>query len=175
MSRKARVAELRQWAKHVEEEIQKLSSEMGPLREQLGAAEERLDLIHRLMKLEEKGGRGTGADPADTDGRLASKKAGGGGAGAAGATGFEAHIVRILEDAGEPMHVREIRRSLVDSGIPMPGRGEEANIIVRLRRDPDRFTRTGRGTYGLTVWGLEEVKPTRFRKSRKGTVAKGSR
>jgi hypothetical protein len=76
-------------------------------------------------------------------------------------------VEAILAEKGEPMHIGALRDVLIERGIPLPGRGDEANIIVRLRRDDTRFTRTGRGTYGLTAWGLPAVAPTRRKKVRR--------
>jgi hypothetical protein len=46
------------------------------------------------------------------------------------------------------IHVDELREKLVSDGVPIPGKGTTANIIGRLRLDPERFRRTDRGTYG---------------------------
>jgi hypothetical protein len=84
---------------------------------------------------------------------------------------IEDHVASLLEAEGAPLHITDIRNTLIERGVPLPGRGDEANIIVRLRRATDRFVRTGRGTYGSVSWGLEEVSPTRTRrrsKNRKG-------
>ena len=67
---------------------------------------------------------------------------------------LEATVEGILRSAGRPIHISDIRSSLLEKGIPIPGRGDEANVIVRLRRLEDRFTRTARGTYGLAEWKL---------------------
>src|SRR5207253_1144130 len=68
---------------------------------------------------------------------------------------------RILRDAGRPLHIKELLPLLREKGISLPGRGTEANVIVRLTRSNGRFVRTGRGTYGLPEFGLPEVKPTK--------------
>ena len=85
--------------------------------------------------------------------------------GAAGdASTVEDHVEQMLRSANEPVHISKIRQALVDAGVPLPGRGDEANIIVRLARDTGRFVRTGRGTYGLVALGATEVRPTRIKK-----------
>jgi hypothetical protein len=87
-----------------------------------------------------------------------------------GSREFEDDVEELLRGHGEPMHISSIRSALIDAGIQIPGRGDDANIIVRLRRYPDRFTRTARGTYSLTEWGLPELKTgsksSRIRKTR---------
>jgi hypothetical protein len=67
---------------------------------------------------------------------------------------LEAAVEQILREAGEPLHISSIRQILLDRRVPIPGRGDDANIIVRLRRLNQQFMRTARGTYGLTEWGL---------------------
>lgn len=66
-------------------------------------------------------------------------------------------VQQLLLKRKEPMHISEIREELLATSTPIPGRGDEANIIVRLRKYPDRFTRTARGTYALAAWGLPEL------------------
>jgi hypothetical protein len=68
---------------------------------------------------------------------------------------------RILREAGGPVHIKDLHSALLQQGIPLPGKGTEANVIVRLRRAKERFVRTGRGTYGLPEFGLPEVEPVR--------------
>jgi hypothetical protein len=57
------------------------------------------------------------------------------------------------------MHIRDIRNALIQKGVPLPGKGDEANIILRLRRDNARFIRTERGTYALVEWNLPAYAP----------------
>jgi HB1, ASXL, restriction endonuclease HTH domain len=78
----------------------------------------------------------------------------------------EDSVEQILRSAGRPLHISEIRERLLAEGMSIPGRGDEANIIVRLRRLEDRFTRTARGTYGLAEWGLPPVKSATTRRRR---------
>jgi hypothetical protein len=56
---------------------------------------------------------------------------------------------RILRASSEPMHVTILMQRLSDDGIPIPGRGDVANVIGRLRLSPKRFKRIGRGTYNV--------------------------
>ena len=65
------------------------------------------------------------------------------------------------------MHISDIRSSPLEKGIPIPGRGDEANVIVRLRRLEDRFTRTARGTYGLAEWKLPALASKAGRRKRR--------
>lgn len=62
-------------------------------------------------------------------------------------------VARILEEEGHPLHISEILRLLNQQGADLPGKGDQANVIAHLRRDP-RFIRPSRGVYALTSWGL---------------------
>src|SRR6266545_1218951 len=159
--RKAPLKDLEAWALATEREIDEIRTQMLPLEERMGAARERLDLIRRLIGL---------ADGSKRHPPAQSKRSPSGdsaeGIVPPGAT-VEDHVEAILAKRGEPMHIRALREALIEQGVPLPGRGDEANIIVRLRRDEARFTRTGRGTYGLAAWGLPAVAPTQRRKVRR--------
>jgi hypothetical protein len=137
------------WEKDAEAEIAGLSSQILPLQARLEAARERLDLIRRLARL----GNGNSHKTSEAHGPKAAP-----------GEEVEDHIQQLLHSAGIPMHIGEIRQKLIERGVPLPGRGDEANIILRLRRDPVRFLRTGRGMYGLVSWNLPEVPPTATRR-----------
>ncbi len=144
--------QLQSWAEAAEAEIQELTAAMIPLQQKLQAARERLDLIHRLARLENPGGSETSIQ-ADAAGKgspsvLVSFQP---------SADVEDHLEAILAESGRPMHIRDLRKALIERGVPLPGRGEEANIILRLGRAKDRFVRTGRGQYGLPKWGIESV------------------
>lgn len=152
--------QLQQWGAAIEKEIEAIRADIAPLEHRLEAARERLDLIQRLIRLTE------GAKPAPQrivqPGRTSTLKSAD--HAVAGKQDLEAHLEQILREAGKPMHISEIRKMLVDRAVPLPGRGDEANIIVRLRRAPERFTRTGRGTYALASLGLNAVPPAKRRR-----------
>jgi hypothetical protein len=140
------------WKRTAEDEIAELETRIDPLRLQLESARERLDLVRRLIHLHDtppsdEAASADVAPPSPTARALAPSN-------------LEEGVAAVLKEAGEPMHIREIREALVQRGVPLPGRGDEANIIVRLRRSPDDFTRTGRGTYALASWGLPEMQPS---------------
>lgn len=154
------------WAQATEREIEELRGQMLPLEERMASATERLDLIRRLIGLADGARQRPTAPP-----RNSARGDAAGGKVPAGAT-VEDHVEAILSEKGEPMHIGALRRLLIERGVPLPGRGDEANIIVRLRRDETRFTRTGRGTYGLAAWGLPAVAPTRPKKVRRRRTVK---
>lgn len=167
MNQKEQMKHLEAWSKDIENEIQDIVNAMTPLKEQLSSAQEKLELIHRLMRLAEKDLLGhdvslsleieTVEQILPLENTQQHKK-----------VNIESHLKQMLEKSGEPMHIKELRQALISKGIPLPGRGDEANIILRLRRAGSTFTRTGRGMYGLSTWGLPEVKPI----TRKRTVKK---
>ena len=143
-----------------ESEVRELMERMSPLHAQLEAARERLDLIHRLIRV--SGGNNTiahlapqeGHKEADGDRRLRTESQ-------FRFSALEEHVEDLLRKAKQPLHIAKIREALVERGVPLPGRGDEANIIVRLRRNETRFTRTGRGVYGLSEWKMEAVPPAK--------------
>lgn len=142
-----------------EREMEELRAGIAPLERRLNAARERLDLIQRLIRLTdggattpERAAEGGKQDSSNTDSPVSRRQ------------DLEAHMEQILGEVGKPMHISDIRRALVDRAVPLPGRGDEANIILRLRRAPERFTRTGRGTYALATLGLKAVPPKRRRR-----------
>jgi|GEM_PF-1236232 len=144
-----------------EKEIKAIRAEIFPLQQRLESALERLDLIQRLIRLT------AGASPAikHADQPGTPLPAGSAGNSTAGEQDLEAHLEVVLREAGKPMHISDIRKTLIDRAVPLPGRGDEANIIVRLRRAPERFSRTGRGTYALASLGLPQVPPSKRRRS----------
>lgn len=62
---------------------------------------------------------------------------------------------KVLTDAGEPLHWREI----VDRGIEMGLRSDiyPSSMFNAIQSADEIFARVGQGTYGLTAWGLEDV------------------
>ena len=112
-------------------------------------ASEKLDLVRRLIHLSHP----TSEAACTRQEQLRSSQQ------ASSFPAIEDHIEEVLQSAGKPMHIRDIRDALIQMAVPLPGRGDEANIILRLRRDPDRFVRTGRGTYGIAAWKLVEYSP----------------
>jgi hypothetical protein len=162
----APLEDLAAWARATEQEIDGIREEMLPLEERMAAARERLDLIRRLVGLAE------GANRQPTIGQQSSARKEAAEMRVPPGASVEDHLEAILAEKSEPMHIGVLREVLIERGVPLPGRGDEANIIVRLRRDEARFTRTGRGTYGLAVWGLPSVSPTQRKKVRRRRTVK---
>ena len=157
------IESLQAWAENIEREIAKITSSIIPLQQQLDAAKEKLDLVKRLIHLSSPGAPLSSGkiDPAPPSQQIPVLPM------------IEDRIEEILSSSGKPMHISELRTSLIQMGVPLPGRGDEANIILRLRRANDRFVRTERGTYALTAWNLPEYSPAPKRKrvpKRKGAI-----
>lgn len=80
-------------------------------------------------------------------------------------------VAAILDEAAEPMHVRDIRAAPSSRGVPLSGRGADANVIVHPSRMPDVFVRTGRGTYGLAKWTRRESNQPLSRSSKSAAIS----
>lgn len=156
---KAPLKDLAAWAAATEKEIAEIRAQMLPLEERIASAKERLDLIRRLIGLADAA-NGTPSDAGQVHGPTIPHS-----------ISVEAQLEAILSEAGQPLHIAALREGLIERGVPLPGKGDEANIIVRLRRDENRFTRTGRGMYALAAWGMAAVAPTRKKKVRRRKAA----
>lgn len=79
------------------------------------------------------------------------------------ATVLEA-VESVMAQAGEPLHVAELTKRMLDSGIwtttgKTPSATVESSIVVSLKKPDSPFVRTSPRTYGLKVWGLEVASP----------------
>jgi hypothetical protein len=63
-----------------------------------------------------------------------------------------AAVIDVLEESGEPMAIRPLMAAVVERGAPIPGRGEQSNLISVISRTPE-IERVARGIYGLAGWG----------------------
>lgn len=135
------------------------------LTKQLGLTEERLNLVNRLLELDCSQTSVVGEGPTATASAAAGEPAPEEETSAPPAT-LEVGVEKILAAAGEPMHISRIRAQLINDGIPIPGKGEDANVIVRISAD-ERFCRTSRGTYALTSWGIPAMAPPKRRRNTK--------
>jgi hypothetical protein len=78
----------------------------------------------------------------------------------------ERAVLTLLEQAAKPLHISELRHALLEKGIPIPGKGTDANVIVYLSRS-NLVCRVGKGLYALRAWGVPEVPPRRRRSTRR--------
>ena len=137
------------WERDIQNELSAVSKDLETLLSRRDHLQAKLDLVQVLQNLE-RGSEPSGAP--DGVGAHARQTTGERIAGA---------VSSVLDEAGRPMHVREIRTALASNGVALPGRGADANLIVHLSRKPDIFVRTSRGTYGLTEWTRQSLKRPR--------------
>ena len=159
------VEELTAWYGTLVQQAEDLRDEISAREDELNHVEERLVLVTKLLEIETRNESDPTVQEKVEDVVVAQDdtKAG------TNAVGVEEAVEEVLRAAGEPMHISAIRDALLNRRIRIPGRGDDANIIVRLRRREDRFTRTARGTYALSEWGLSTLpkKPQKRRRARK--------
>lgn len=148
------------WQAALTTQLEDLRNEIRLKQVALVQVEERLNLVTRLIDMET---RTQGDNPAKSDDTELAIPASPSSVAHDGSSDLVTAVEKILRNAGEPLHISAIREALIKNGVPIPGRGDEANIIVRLRRLNGRFTRTARGTYGLAEWGMPELKAKRRR------------
>jgi len=60
-------------------------------------------------------------------------------------------VTAILKANGAPMSTSAIRKELLDQGVPLPGKGETANLISHFQRSKGRIIRVSRGLYDIRV------------------------
>jgi hypothetical protein len=141
--------ELESWRREAREKLELLQAELLETQKQVDATKERLSLLDRLLALEASPSSVASSEVAGKPDDLLDA------------------CEAILREIGEPVHIRGLYGALIERRMPIPGRGTEANLIVRLQRSEGRFVRTGRGMYGLPEFGIPEARPQRRRKRSK--------
>jgi hypothetical protein len=149
-----RIEELRRWKSDAVVELEVAQTSLAAAQQRVEACRERLRLLDRLLTVEngpelvalsrENSQTAQGLAPPIDDLLDACEK--------------------LVRNAGRPLHIKELHTALLNEGIPIPGRGTEANLLVRLHRSNGRFVRTGRGTYAPVSMGTQEVRPTQRRR-----------
>ena len=140
-----RVKDLLKWREQIQDGLQAERSQLAQIQKSIKEAEQRLELVEGLLAIE-------GHSPSTT--AKDSQKA----------TDLLDVCERLMREKGTALHVSELHSVLLEQGVPLPGKGTEANLITRLQRSNGRFVRTGRGTYAPASLGLPEVQPTRVRR-----------
>jgi hypothetical protein len=146
-------ADLHKWKQDLLQKASELKIEIRLRQVELSQVEERITLVSRLIAVDSIESSTAGSELAEViapslipqSSRLSNEGE------------LEDEVEALLRVAGGPMHISSIREALIANGVQIPGRGDEANIIVRIRKIPDRFTRTARGTYALPEWGIPEM------------------
>ena len=114
-------------------QVASLQSERDRVTRELALCMEKRELIRRLMTLERGGQEAVeqvlSAGFTDEHGsrdKLAVRD---------GSKPFEDEVYAILKRHAKPVHISQIRTALIHQGVPIPGKGADANIISRILRD----------------------------------------
>jgi hypothetical protein len=151
-------------AELLRDKIAAKKAEFADLAEDLRRAERELQLIAELIRV-----RGEGLVP-DESARLPSAPSSeltevvsdGSGPSLAEA------VVGVLRRQGKAMHIQELTVAVRKAGIPIPGRGESANVIAHIRSHPE-VVRPVRGVYGLREWGIQDAVARPRKRRRRAT------
>jgi hypothetical protein len=146
------------WLADITERIRSNTAEVARLQNEIAADSRRQSALRALLS-------------AATNGSLPQVVATAGPTPAGSAARISIHpiaqgAIDILGERGQPLHISEMRAELVRRGIPIPGKGTDANVIVYLARSTE-VCRVGRGLYALRAWPIPEVPPRRRRTVRK--------
>ena len=57
--------------------------------------------------------------------------------------------IEILKKKGQPMKIGELREQLLANNVPLPGKGNDANLIAVFQRSGGRIIRVSRGMYDI--------------------------
>jgi hypothetical protein len=118
-------------------EIRALRDQISEISTRVALKESQLKNLEDLLTLE--------GDVAQQDGRQEADAV-------APSARFIEQAYRVLEQAGKPLHYRELAELLGRDGAYIPGQDPAANLLSHMSRDV-RFGRTrSRGVYGLTEW-----------------------
>ena len=154
---------LKQALNQVKERLSRITQEMVELQRAMAVAKEEEKLLDRLLKVR------SGADIVqESPAQFRSKH---------DVIGSETQIykvkspvvneaIKILEDAGRPLHISELMRILKEHSIPIPGAGAQANLIVHISREA-QIVRPSRGMYALAAWGLGNEPKSAKRKTKR--------
>jgi hypothetical protein len=149
MITKNRIMELQEWRSEAHQELARARADLAHVQKRLEEAQDRVRLLDQLLALEQDKSvdavKDAQQEPVD----------------------FLDACEQVLREAGKPLHIKELQAALLEKDVPLPGRGTEANLIVRFQRSDGRFIRTGRGMYGLPEFGVPEKKTARRRKTTK--------
>jgi hypothetical protein len=153
MKEDGRAGEIRRWKAEAVAEFEAAQANLAAAQQRVEASRERLRLLDRLLAVE------NGPETLTQERSMQANHQ---------PTPFADDLLdaceRLVRSAGRPLHIKELHAAVLKEGIPIPGRGTEANLLVRLHRSDGRFVRTGRGTYAPASMGVQEVRPTQRRR-----------
>lgn len=120
---------------------EELSSKLTQLQARKKPAEEALQHIEALLKLEGWSTNNTPNISANTDPHITN-----------GALSATDAAYNLLEELHQPMHYKEMANKLQERYIYVPGKDPAATLLSKMTRDK-RFKRTRkRGIYALSSW-----------------------
>lgn len=151
---RGRLADLRRWKAEATAELEAAQAALAAAQQRAEASRERLRLLDRLLAVES----GSEAASSQENAMQTAQER------TAPVDDLLDSCEKVIRNAGKPLHIRELHAALLNEGIPIPGRGTEANLLVRLHRSNGRFVRTGRGTFAPVSMGAQEVRPTHRRR-----------
>lgn len=131
--------DLSQIRERLSRRLSELDEQLTPLQAERARLSAQLELVDRALSVN---GTGVPAKPAADAVTASSIPAG-------PSEMVPAVVAKILAEAGEPLHISEIRNRYMAGGHTIPGRGNESNLLIYMGRDP-RFVRVTKGTYALS-------------------------
>lgn len=152
--------QLRAAAASLREGIARTRSRIAELTKELDRGEQELRLISELLRLR---GADAGAAAGDSDASVIPLRS----ALSTDGSRLSQAVVEILRQAGKPLHIQELMTRVRDRQVPIPGKGEPANLIAHIR-SKGGIVRPNRGMYGLKEWGIEDYSDSKA-KTRKAT------
>ena len=149
-----RLETLLAWKRKLDEELQELRARQNELNETIAHKETQ---VRNLRELLESEGHVVAGDP----GREQAPN---------GSVADAAW--RLIKDIGQPVYYKDLAERLRESGVTIPGRDPQANLLSYIARD-QRFKRIARGTYALTEWRLRPKGKKRASQKRKTGRGRG--
>lgn len=148
---------VRGWLKEITNRIDVNQTAVSRLRSEIARDTRKQQALEALLASEPPTGRGAAGNEARQTPRAARHQV--------AEHPIKTAAIAVLEERGKPMHISELRKALEQRGVPIPGKGTDANVIVYLSRAAD-VCRVGKGLYALRAWGVPAV-PPRHRRSRR--------
>jgi hypothetical protein len=140
------------------EGLARTRSKIGELTRELDRGEQELRLVGELLRL-----RGADACEAagDSDASVIPLVS----ARSTDGSRLSQAVVEILRQAGKPLHIQELMTRVRERQLPIPGKGEPANLIAHIR-SKSGIVRPNRGMYGLKEWGIEDYSDSKAKTQR---------
>jgi hypothetical protein len=160
------IERLRAWMAALESRVAELNESVRPLLAEIEKTKQQLDLVHRLLKLEAGNGAPAQVSAASSDPSRGFGKT-------AGEGSVPDALAVLLQEAGRPLHISQIKERFLNTGRTIPGRGTETNLISYMVRD-GRFVRVAKGTYTFApLGGTRRLQHRRRRRRRSRRRAAG--